>query len=193
MSLNPAIFWLILRKSRHVAFSGAYFRCLFDKFKSTGPNVVHISRNDLCVVLDITKQGRVELKTHGAVCLVLITRPRCHVSIGQWEDKLGEKRTNEKIWREGDEDNTPPRPGTNSDFHHHCWPSQTIINGNASWRMFLFCHNGDNFPAGIMAPPRPASPQSGIFSRKDFRGSENYPGTTSITDRTLVLPFIITG
>ena len=108
MSLNPAIFWLILSKSRHMAFSGAYFRCLFDKFKSTGPNVVHISRNDLCVVLDITKQGRVELKTHAAVCLVLITRPRCHVSIGQWEDKLGEKRANEKLLER--ETRTTPHP-----------------------------------------------------------------------------------
>ena len=106
MSLNPAIFWLILSKSRHMAFSGAYFRCLFDKFKSTGPNVVHISRNDLCVVLDITKQRRVELKTHGPWSRVFSFNNQTSLSCqhwpmrgqtggetGQWEASERETRT----------------------------------------------------------------------------------------------------
>ena len=186
MSLNPAIFWLILSKSRHMAFSGAYFRCLFDKFKSTGPNVVHISRNDLCVVLDITKQGRVELKTHAAVCLVLITRPRCHVSIGQWEDKQGEKRTNEKLWRER-ETRTTPRPAR----------GQTVIfiiiadlHKRLSMEMLLeecFCSviMETIFQQGSW--PRPASPQSGIFSRGPsiFQDPRTTQGLIPFTNRTL--------
>ena len=52
MSLNLAIFWLILSKSRHMAFSGAYFRCLFDKFKSTRVLVLftYLKKRSLCCV-----------------------------------------------------------------------------------------------------------------------------------------------
>ena len=50
LCVEPLHFLIYSKKSRHVALSRAYFRCLFEKFKSTDSNVVHISRNDLrCV------------------------------------------------------------------------------------------------------------------------------------------------
>ena len=84
LCVEPLHFLIYSKKSRHVALSRAYFRCLFEKFKSTDSNVVHISRNDLrCVGY----YGGWSSKP-SAVCLVLITRPCCHVSIGQSEGTL---------------------------------------------------------------------------------------------------------
>ena len=115
-----------------------------------------ISQETICVVL---WAGRVELRARRRVfslnnqtlvlCQLCQPRPIRGLNVrnepmrGQWEEQY------DYHWC-----GTTHSPGTNGDFHHS-WPSQTIFNGNASWRMFLFCHNGDNFPAG--SPPCPGA------------------------------------
>ena len=131
--------------------------------------MLFISQETICVLLDITSRGggRVELKTWSCV---FSFNNQTSLSCQHWPMR-GQVRGHTGQWEasERDGDNTPARPGTNSDFHHHCWPSQTIINGNASWRMFLFCHNGDNFPAVIRSPPREAGPAPRLLIIRNFK------------------------
>ena len=166
--LSPAISWLILSKSRHVAFTQGPILgvCLISSRARI--LMLFISQETICVLLDITSRGggRVELKTWSCV---FSFNNQTSLSCQHWPMR-GQPRVDTDQWEGSvrDGDNTPPRPGTNSDFHHHCWPSQTIINGNASWRMFLFCHNGDNFPAGIRSPPRQAGPAPRLLIIRNF-------------------------